>query len=47
MLKDLNFEDITYQKGLLIIITSSSIEKAFMTNLLVLIKNDLKKLENL
>ena len=47
MLKDLNFEDITYQKGLLIIITSSSIEKASMTNLLILIKNDMKKLGNL
>ena len=35
ILKDLKLEDITYQKELLIIITSSSMEKAFMTKQLI------------
>ena len=34
-LKDLKLEDITYQKELLIIITSSSMEKTFMMNQLI------------
>ena len=37
ILKDLKFKDITYQKELLIIIMSSSMEKTFMTNPLILI----------
>ena len=32
MLKDLMLEDITYQKELLIILMSSSMEKSFMIN---------------
>ena len=46
MLKDLNLKDIVYQKELLIIIMSSSMEKTFMINQLVQIQNDMKKLEN-
>ena len=37
MLKDSNLEDITYQKELLIVIASSSMEKNLMTNPLILI----------
>ena len=37
ILKDLALKDIIYQKGLLIIITSSSMEKIFMTKQLILI----------
>ena len=43
ILKDLKLEDITYQKALLRIITSSSIERTFTTNPLILLKNDMKK----
>ena len=46
ILKNLKLKDITYQKELLIIITSSSIEKTFMTKQLIKIQNDMKKLEN-
>ena len=35
ILKDLKLKDITYQKALLIIITSSSMEKTFMTKQLI------------
>ena len=37
LLKDLKVKAITYQNELLIIITSSSMEKTFMINQLVLI----------
>ena len=43
LLKDLKLEDITYQKTLLVIIKSSSMEKTFMTKQLI---SDMKKLEN-
>ena len=36
MLKDLNLEDVIYQKELLIVITSSSMAKTFMTKQLIL-----------
>ena len=37
ILKDLKLEDISYQKDLLIIVTSSPLEKSFMINPLILI----------
>ena len=46
ILKDLKLEDIIYKKQLLIIITSSSMEKKFIIKLLFLIYNDIKRLEN-
>ena len=39
MLKDLKLKDITYQNKLLIIVISSSMEKTFMINQLILIQN--------
>ena len=44
-LKDLKLKGITYQNKLLIIITSSSLEKTFIINQLILIQSDRKKLE--
>ena len=46
MLKDLKHEGIIYKKELLIIITSSSMEKNFMINQLIQIEYDMKTLEN-
>ena len=46
MLKELNLKDIIYQKLLSKIITSLLMETTFMTKQMILIKNDLKKLEN-
>ena len=46
MLKHLKLEDVSYQNELLIIITSSSMEKTFMIKQLIQILNDMKKLEN-
>ena len=46
MLKDLKHEGIIYKKELLIIITSSSMEKKFMINQLIQIERDMKTLEN-
>ena len=46
MLKDLKHEGIIYKKELLIIITSSSMEKIFMINQLIQIEYDMKTLEN-
>ena len=45
LLKDLKLKGITYQNKLLIIITSSSLEKTFIINQLILIQSDRKKLE--
>ena len=46
MLKGLNLKDIIYQKLLSKIITSLLMETTLMTKQMILIKNDLKKLEN-
>ena len=46
LLKYLKLKDIIYQKELLIIIMSSSMEKTFMTKQLNQISNGMKKLEN-
>ena len=46
MLKELNLKDIIYQKLLSKIIMSLLIETTLMTKQMILIKNDLKKLEN-
>ena len=46
MLKELNLKDIIYQKLLSKIITSLLMETTLMTKQMILIKNDLKKLEN-
>ena len=46
ILKDLKLENTNYQKESLLIIMSSSMEKTCMTNPLILISNDMKKLEN-
>ena len=46
MLKELNLKDIIYQKLLSKTITSLLMEKTLMTKQMILIKNDLKKLEN-
>ena len=45
LLKDLKLKGITYQNKLLIIITSSSLEKTFIINQLILIQSDGKNLE--
>ena len=44
LLKDLKLKGITYQNKLLIIITSSSLEKTFIINQLILIQSDGKNL---
>ena len=46
MLKELSLKDIIYQKLLSKIITSLLMETTLMTKQMILIKNDLKKLEN-
>ena len=47
LLKDLKLKGITYQNKLLIIITSSSLEKTFIINQLILIKKRWKIIKNL
>ena len=47
LLKDLKLKGITYQNKLLISITSSSLEKTFIINQLILIKKPWKKVKNL
>ena len=46
LLKDLKLKGITYQNKLLISITSSSLEKTFIINQLILIKKPWKKVKN-